>query len=141
MADDDDYYDDDVGVFDEGAVEETLEETEHKSDLNKLFQQHPEIWIPLEDQVKQALLLEGPKDSKHRTRPFMTNYEKTKVIGLRARQIEEGAKPYIKVPEGMTESHLIAQEELKEKKIPFIIKRRLPDGSFEYWRIVDLIIF
>ncbi len=71
----------------------------------------------------------------------MTNYEKTKVIGLRARQIEEGAKPYIKVPEGMTESHLIAQEELKQKKIPFIIKRRLPDGSFEYWRIVDLIIF
>ncbi len=141
MADEDDYYDDDVGVFDEGAEEETLEESEHKSDLNKLFQQHPEIWIPLEEQVKQALLLEGPKDSKHITRPFMTNYEKTKVIGLRARQIEEGAKPYIKVPEGMTESHLIAQEELKQKKIPFIIKRRLPDGSFEYWRIVDLIIF
>jgi DNA-directed RNA polymerase I, II, and III subunit RPABC2 len=41
----------------------------------------------------------------------------------------------------MTESYLIAHEELNQKKIPFIIKRRLPDGTFEYWRIIDLIIF
>lgn len=141
MADEDDYYEEDVVVFDDEGEEETVEVSESKSDLNKLFQQHPEIWIPLEDQVKQALLTNGPKDPKHRTRPFMTNYEKTKIISLRARQIEEGARPYVKVPEGMTESYLIAHEELKYKKIPFIVRRRLPDGTFEYWRIVDLLIF
>lgn len=34
----------------------------------------------------------------------------------------------------------IAMKELREKKIPFIIRRFLPDGSFEDWRIQDLII-
>jgi DNA-directed RNA polymerase I, II, and III subunit RPABC2 len=140
MADEEEYYEEEV-AFEEEVEEDNAETSESKSDLNKLFQQHPEIWIPYEDQVKQALLLGGPKDTKHKTRPFLTLYEKTKVISLRARQIEEGAKPYIKVPEGMTESYKIAMEELKEKKIPVIIRRPLPDGSYEVWRLVDLIIF
>jgi DNA-directed RNA polymerase I, II, and III subunit RPABC2 len=141
MADEDDYIEDDMNVFEEEGEEETLEASENKSDLNKLFQQHPEIWIPFEEQVKQALLPSGPTDEKHKTRPFLTNYEKTKIISLRARMIEEGANPYIKVPEGMTESYKIAMEELKQKKIPFIIKRPLPDGTYEYWRVCDLILF
>jgi DNA-directed RNA polymerase I, II, and III subunit RPABC2 len=140
MADEDDFIEDDGNVFEEDVEEETLEASENKSDLNKLFQQHPEIWIPLEEQVKQSLLPTGPSDEKHKTRPFLTNYEKTKIISLRARMIEEGAHPYIKVPEGMTESYKIAMEELKEKKIPFIIKRPLPDGKYEYWRLCDLMI-
>ena len=32
----------------------------------------------------------------------------------------------------------IAQEEFKQKKMPFIIRRPLPDGSSEYWKIEDL---
>jgi len=139
MADEDDYFDDDG--FEEEVEEELADGSESKSDLNKLFQQHPEIWIPYEDQIKQDLLLTGPDDKKHKTCPFLTKYEKTKVISLRARQIEEGARPYIEVPEGMTESYKIAMEELNQKKIPFIIKRPLPDGTFECWRLVDLIIF
>ena len=139
MADEDDYDEEEVNLEEEGE-EDVLDTTENKSDLNKLFQQHPEIWIPYEEQVKQALIPTGPSDEKHKTRPFLTNYEKTKVISLRARMIEEGAKPYIKVPEGMTESYKIALEELKQKKIPFIIKRPLPDGNYEYWRLCDLMI-
>ena len=139
MADEDEYYDDDA--VEEEIEDESFETSESKSDLNKLFQQHPEIYIPFEEQVKQVLIPSGTKDEKHKTRPFLTLYEKTKVLSLRTRQIEEGAKPYIKVPEGMTESYQIALEELKQKKIPFIIKRPLPDGSYEYWRLIDLIIF
>jgi len=32
----------------------------------------------------------------------------------------------------------IAMMELKEKKIPFIIRRFQPDGSYEDWRVDEL---
>jgi len=34
----------------------------------------------------------------------------------------------------------IAGKELREKKVPMIIRRFLPDGSYEDWRIDELII-
>ncbi len=34
----------------------------------------------------------------------------------------------------------IAMKELKEKKIPFTIRRYLPDGSYEDWRLSELIL-
>ena len=33
----------------------------------------------------------------------------------------------------------IAEKELLQNKIPFIIRRYLPDGSFEDWKVSDLI--
>jgi DNA-directed RNA polymerase I, II, and III subunit RPABC2 len=32
----------------------------------------------------------------------------------------------------------IAKKELMERKIPFIIRRPLPDGSYEDWRVDEL---
>lgn len=34
----------------------------------------------------------------------------------------------------------IAQKELREKKIPFTIRRYLPDGSYEDWAVHELIV-
>ena len=34
--------------------------------------------------------------------------------------------------------YLIAEKELNQKKIPFIIMRPLPNGKKEYWRLQDL---
>jgi DNA-directed RNA polymerase I, II, and III subunit RPABC2 len=68
----------------------------------------------------------------------LTKYEKTRVLGQRAKQIEYGAIPFVKVPENIIEPHIIAELELQEKKIPFIIRRPLPNGSFEYWNLKDL---
>lgn len=77
-------------------------------------------------------------DPLHRTIPFLTKYEKARVIGQRAKQIEAGSKPFVNVPENVIEGHIIAELELKEKKIPFIIRRPLPSGGCEYWRLKDL---
>ena len=33
----------------------------------------------------------------------------------------------------------IAEKELRERKIPFTIRRFLPDGSYEDWAVKDLI--
>ena len=77
-------------------------------------------------------------DPLHKTLPYLTKYEKTRVIGQRAKQIDSGATAFVKVPENVIEGYLIAEIELKEKKIPFIIRRPLPNGGSEYWHISDL---
>jgi DNA-directed RNA polymerase subunit K/omega len=77
-------------------------------------------------------------DDLHRTIPYLTKYEKARILGQRAKQIETGAKPLVKVPENIVDGYLIAELELREKKIPFIIKRPIPGGAFEYWHLKDL---
>jgi DNA-directed RNA polymerase I, II, and III subunit RPABC2 len=77
-------------------------------------------------------------DPLHKTIPYLTKYEKTRILGQRAKQIETGSKPFVKVPENIIEGYIIAELELKEKKVPFIIKRPLPGGGCEYWNLKDL---
>jgi DNA-directed RNA polymerase I, II, and III subunit RPABC2 len=77
-------------------------------------------------------------DPLHRTIPYLTKYEKARVLGQRAKQIETGAKPLVKISENIIDSYIIAELELKEKKIPFIIKRPIPGGGCEYWNLKDL---
>lgn len=77
-------------------------------------------------------------DPFHKTIPYLTKYERARVLGQRAKQIEYGATPFVKVAENVIEPHIIAELELEQKKIPFIIRRPLPNGSFEYWNLKDL---
>jgi DNA-directed RNA polymerase subunit K/omega len=77
-------------------------------------------------------------DPLHKTLPILTRYEKAKIIGLRAKQINNGAQVFIDVPHNVIEGLTIAEWELKEKKVPFIIRRPLPNGGSEYWKVADL---
>jgi len=77
-------------------------------------------------------------DPIHRTLPFLTKYERARVLGERAKQLNSGAKPFITVDENVIDGYLIAIKELEEKKIPFIIRRPLPNGASEYWKLKDL---
>jgi DNA-directed RNA polymerase I, II, and III subunit RPABC2 len=79
-------------------------------------------------------------DANHMSPPFLTVYERTKVLGTRANQIADGARPFIVVPDHMTDPLEIAKLELEQRRLPFIIKRPMPDGTFEYWRLSDLMI-
>jgi len=149
-------------LFEDGEEAEEMEQSEREraeaADLNKLFRQHPEIWIPYKEQVNEKLPIQAPGevseaatsislrdlnilDSNHTTYPFLTSYERTKCLSFRASQISNGAKPYVIVPEGVSDSYEIAKMELEAKRLPFIVKRPLPDGSYEVWRLSDLVIF
>jgi DNA-directed RNA polymerase subunit K/omega len=77
-------------------------------------------------------------DPLHKTVPFLTKYEKARILGQRAKQIECGAKPLVKVPENIIDSYVIAELELEQKAIPFIIRRPIPSGGSEYWNLKDL---
>jgi len=77
-------------------------------------------------------------DPMHRTIPIMSKYEMTRIIGQRAKQLDSGAKSFVKVPLNVIDGYTIAMIELEQKKIPFIIKRPIPNGGVEYWNINDL---
>jgi DNA-directed RNA polymerase I, II, and III subunit RPABC2 len=139
-----DEYDEEYNDVGDQQIEE--ESSDIKPELKRLYQQHPECNLDYIEQVIPKMSLQyippgGEKaDSNHRTYPFLTNFEKTKIIGLRANQISKGSVPFIDVPKHITDVKDIARLELEQKRLPFIIKRPLPNGTFEYWRLADLLI-
>mmetsp|Transcript_12373 Transcript_12373/g.26725 ORF Transcript_12373/g.26725 Transcript_12373/m.26725 type:complete len:133 (+) Transcript_12373:214-612(+) len=82
---------------------------------------------------------EPPADRPRITTRYMSKYERARVLGTRALQISMNA-PVMVALDGETDPLEIAMKELREKKIPFTIRRYLPDGSYEDWRVDELII-
>lgn len=73
------------------------------------------------------------------TTRYLTKYEKARVLGTRALQISMNAPVMVDL-DGETDPLKIAEKELREKKIPIIIRRYLPDGSHEDWKIDELLV-
>jgi DNA-directed RNA polymerases I, II, and III subunit RPABC2 len=71
------------------------------------------------------------------TKPFLTKYEYARIIGYRAEQIADGYNPYVNT-DNLYSVVDIAIKELNERKLPYIIKRPLPNGTSEYWKIEEL---
>jgi DNA-directed RNA polymerases I, II, and III subunit RPABC2 len=71
------------------------------------------------------------------TRPYITSTEKAKMIGIRSEQLARGSQPNIEVPNNVTSVIKIAELEFYAKKIPFLIRRKLPDGTYEDWALKD----
>ena len=104
---------------------------------------HPELIIHSNEDIQaytkiikneQGIIV----DPLHTTLPFITKYEKARILGERAKQINAGAKPLVKIDKDIIDGYLIALKEFEEKHIPFIIKRPLPNGGCEYWKCKDL---
>jgi len=72
------------------------------------------------------------------TTPYLTKYERARVLGTRALQISMNA-PVLVPLDGETDALQIAIKELSQRKIPLTIRRYLPDGSFEDWSVSELI--
>jgi DNA-directed RNA polymerase subunit K/omega len=104
---------------------------------------HPEAKVHNYEEIKQLAKVTRNKngiivDELHKTIPILTKYEKTRILGQRAKQIETGAVTLVNVPPNVIDSYLIAKLEMKQNKIPFIIRRPLPNGGMEYWYVSDL---
>ena len=110
---------------------------------NIIAEYHPELQYHNYDEVD--ILTRVVRDEKgviidplHKTLPFITRYEKARIIGERAKQINAGAKPFVELDISVIDGYLIALKEFDAKVIPFIIKRPLPNGGMEYWKFKDL---
>ena len=136
---DDDDYDDADDEPDENYLQKLDQDVRH----NIVSDFHPELTAHSMEEVEAACLVIRDDrgiiiDPLHKTVPFVTRYERARVIGERAKQINSGAKPFIEIEPNMIDGYLIACREFEEKKIPFIIRRPLPNGLSEYWRLSDL---
>ncbi|GKT15520.1 putative multi-domain containing protein [Aduncisulcus paluster] len=91
---------------------------------------------------KTTIISEGDASitakEKRKTTPYLTKYERARIIGTRALQLSLGAKALVPIPAKMTDPLEIATKELQTGKIPMIVRRHLPDGSYEDWRVSDL---
>ena len=140
MSDDDGGdFDKDNDNSDEGPIDEQIEaEAEDEEDVvySHYFQE-------IVDEDKK----DDEKDHKSRipdeersTTRYLTKYERARILGTRALQISKNAPILVDLEPGDTDPLKIAEKELQAKKIPFIIRRYLPDGSYEDWKITELII-
>ena len=128
---------------DEDYDDSYLQKFDSEVTKNYINDFHPECLIQNYDEItKLTTVIRDSNniiiDPLHRTIPFLTKYEKARILGQRAKQIETGAKPFISVPENIIDGYVIAELELQQKRIPFIIRRPIPGGAFEYWNIRDL---
>ena len=81
-------------------------------------------------------ILENIQNTVKKTIPILTKFEKARIMGVRLQQLAYGAKPRIDTTNMKSIKEIVA-EELKQRKIPFIIKRPLPNGIAEYWKLEE----
>jgi DNA-directed RNA polymerases I, II, and III subunit RPABC2 len=94
-------------------------------------------FLPMDGESTPAGEVDPATDTRITTR-FMTKYERARLLGTRARQISMNAPIMVELEPGDTDPLEIAKKELRARKIPIIIRRFLPDGSFEDWGVDEL---
>ena len=120
-----------------------LQKFQENMNMSFLEKMHPETRsINYDEMVALARVVRDKNgriiDPLHKTMPFLTKYERARVIGARAEQIDHGGEPFIPLDESIINGRTIALMEFEARKIPFILARPLPNGSTEYWHLHDL---
>jgi DNA-directed RNA polymerase I, II, and III subunit RPABC2 len=134
MSQDDNFVDEVKEWETDAAVESVSDYTDGRFDpasLHQYVQQyHPEIKSYTYSDMYENMAKPNP------TLSFLTRFEITSVLGLRTQQLNTGAEPFIETD--LTDSYQIAKKELELAKLPFIIRRPLPNGSFVHVRVSEL---
>jgi len=130
---DDDYNEMDMGYEDEPPEPEIEEGAEEELENNN--EDAPDDMVDAEGEVKE----QEKAKRERKTSKYMTKYERARILGTRALQISMNAPVMVEL-EGETDPLEIAMKELRARKIPFTIRRYLPDGSYEDWGVDELIV-
>ena len=129
--DEDDEDEEDISMFKDEDYQAYVKE--YHPELKQLNMQDMQKFIQITRNKNGDII-----DKYHKTIPFLTKFEMTRVIGIRTTQLDYGAEPLIPINNSIIDSKLIAVKELEQNKLPFIICRPLPNGTIEYWNIKDL---
>ena len=130
---------DDYDEYNEEYIEEKedFHVGEDVEDLEEELQdEEDDEYIGLEDITEPSIMPESSNKIKV-TSKYFTKYERTRILGARALQISLGSPPTVDIG-NTTDSYEIAMLELQQKKIPIIIRRYLPNNTFEDWHISEL---
>ena len=123
--------DDELYLFDENIEENIIENTHQLLKVNNITEIKA---LSIITKNNNNIII----DEYHKSLPILTKYERAKLLGIRANQINNGCAVFVQTSESDIDGYLIAERELLEKKIPFIIKRPLPSGKNEFWNVNDL---
>ena len=128
---------------DDNDDENYLQKFSESLKTNVIEKHHPELMVHNHHEVEAMSRVVRDEngniiDPLHKTMPFITKFEKARLLGERAKQINAGAQPMVKVDDDIIDGYLIALQEYQEKKIPMILCRPLPNGGCEYWKLQDL---
>jgi len=131
MGDEDEFYGEEAESFENNDFDQDDVDGGPRDDLDQLDNQE-------QLEVLKSYSVSIDKSKRITTR-YMTKYERARVLGTRALQISMNAPVMVDIS-GETDPLKIAMKELRERKIPMIIRRYLPDNSYEDWNIDELII-
>jgi len=139
----DDEDEDDDEDDDENNDDNYLQKFNESLKTNVIAEHHPELIIQNFHEVDALCTIVRNADGiiidpLHKTLPFITKYEKAKVLGERAKQLNAGAEAFVEMSDEIIDGYLIAMAEFEQKKIPMIVRRPLPNGGSEFWRLADL---
>jgi DNA-directed RNA polymerase I, II, and III subunit RPABC2 len=148
LRDDDETFEESDETFEESDDDDNddenyLQKFSESLKTNVIEKHHPELMVHNHHEVEAMSRVVRDEngniiDPLHKTMPFITKFEKARLLGERAKQINAGAQPMIKVDDDIIDGYLIALQEFDEKKIPMILCRPLPNGGCEYWKLQDL---
>lgn len=83
-----------------------------------------------------------PTETPRVSQPYFTKYEYTTLLACRAQQLSDGALPLIPLADFNTSDPRfvwkVAEREILDRKLPYIVRRVLPDGNTEYWSVAEL---
>ena len=78
--------------------------------------------------------------SKNITEPILNKYDYAKCLGQRATEIAKNAPVLIEVTNDLDTPVKIAAEEIRQRKTPYIIEKKIGKDKFEYWKLEDMTI-
>lgn len=112
------------------------DESEQKRDTPAMVDELDFVITEADPALKDTAVAVPPENRI--SKPFLFKYEKTRVVAARAQQLAQGAMPLVDPGATRMDPVAIAEEELRQKKTPFIIRRYMPSGHYEDWKIDEL---
>ena len=113
--------------------EETPEASEKESEESGSESSDDELLCEIEEESGKV-----SKAKRPRTLPILTKYEKSAILEKRVGELSKNFPPYIEVPISnihATNLYAIAERELYNYKLPYVVVRKLPCGVEEIWHI------
>ena len=122
---------------DEENILEADEDEEEDSDEHAMTIAQKLLMQKKQAVMSQADVYRTYYTQEKQTSPYITKFERAKILSLRAQAIENGAIPFVAIDDSTEDPYSIAQREYDIKKIPYFIVRVLPNQEKEYWRLSD----
>lgn len=100
------------------------------------MEEHPEVKPIFRKEVQESVT------QPRTTRPYFSMYEYTALMSIRTQQLAEGSKPLVEITGLKTNDprflEYVAKREIEQRKLPFIVRRQLPNGTSEFWSAQEL---